>query len=223
MKLTLDDILPHVAHDVRALARKGLSNAQLLEKLIGPAAAPEISSHLRSIIESQLDLNRLFARLVMLVDAQTPAGQPEEWITLEVALLSTKMKCRDALRQASAELAVSEPIPVCVIPRKIESVLQELVENSIQFRDPARPLCIGIDTHVKQDKVFVLISDNGVGIDSAYVSSLFKPFKRLDARRSGFGLGLSIASGIVEAAGGRLYHEQNDPGAAFVVELAIGG
>ena len=50
-------LVPYIAHEVRTLARKGLSNAQLVERILGPARDGEIRGHLQATIESQIDLN----------------------------------------------------------------------------------------------------------------------------------------------------------------------
>ena len=53
----------------------------------------------------------------------------------------------------------------------------------------------------------------------AYAAKLFQPFQRLDARRSGFDLGLPIAKEIVARAGREIYTEPTEIGATFVFEL----
>ena len=226
MSLIWEDLIPQVAHDVRALVRKSLTNAQLLERALVPGAIPEIAPHIRAIIEAQMDLNRLFVRLVALAEAQTAvrhsSARRVEMVTLELAVMGAKMECRDAIHQANAELAILEPLPVCDVPQKTQVVLKELIENSVLFRDPTRPLRVEIRGYEHQGTVRVQVSDNGSGFDSVYAASLFQPFQRLDAQRSGFGLGLAISKSIVESVGGRIYIEPTEIGATFVFELANG-
>jgi signal transduction histidine kinase len=218
------ELIPPIAHDVRALVRKGLSNAQFLEKLIQPAADTEISAHLRAIIESQYDLNRLFVRVIALADAddvqQRASGFPEDTIDLEAAILGAKLECRDAMQRAGGELTVGQ-LPSCDVPQKTQIVLKELLENSLRYADPDRPPKILIEAKRDSHKLRVRVADNGSGLPLAYTDKLFEPMQRLDATRSGFGLGLAIAKAIVEAAGGRIYFEPSDEGATFVFELPV--
>jgi signal transduction histidine kinase len=218
------ELIPPIAHDVRALVRKGLSNAQFLEKLIRPAADTEISAHLRAIIESQYDLNRLFVRLIALADAdegrQRASLYPEDTIDLETVILGAKLECRDALQRAGGELVIGR-LPSCAVPPKTQLVLKELLENSLRYADPDRPLRIAIDANNDSQRLHVRVADNGSGLPIAYTDKLFQPMQRLDASRSGFGLGLAIAKAIVEGTGGSIYFEPSDQGATFVFELPV--
>src|SRR5437879_4092960 len=90
-------LVPRIAHEVRTLARKGLSNAQLVERTLGPAADGKILGPLRSTIESQISLNLLFVRLVLLADAEAPSSREEERVALETAVLGAKLECKDAI------------------------------------------------------------------------------------------------------------------------------
>src|SRR5271163_78787 len=102
MSLDWEELIPQIAHDLRALVRKGLSNAQFLEKLLGPDTNAEASAHLRAIIESQIDLNRFLVRLVALTDAGS-SRHVEEKMDLEMAVLGAKLACRDAIQRSGAE------------------------------------------------------------------------------------------------------------------------
>jgi signal transduction histidine kinase len=216
------ELIPPIAHDVRALVRKGLSNAQFLEKLIRPAPDTEISAHLHAIIESQYDLNRLFVRLIALADAgewrQKASLHPEDTIDLETAILGAKLECRDAIQRAGGELIIGE-IPSCSVPPKTQIVLKELLDNSLRYADPNRPPKIEICAKNDSQRLQIRVADNGSGLPVAYTDKLFQPMQRLDGSRSGFGLGLAIAKAIVEGAGGNIHFEPSDQGATFVFEL----
>lgn len=219
------ELIPPIAHDVRALVRKGLSNAQFLEKLIRPEAGTEISTHLRAVIESQFDLNRLFVRLIALADAENSPHKsspyPVNSTDLETAVLGAKLECRDELKRSGGELLIG-PLPLCLVPQKTQIVIKELFDNSIRYADPDRPPRVEISASRDDRKILVRVSDNGSGLPAAYTGKLFQPMQRLDAARSGFGLGLAIAKAVVETAGGDISFQASDPGATFVFELPCG-
>jgi signal transduction histidine kinase len=214
-----------IAHDTRALIRKGLTNAQLLQRKLGPGVDGDVSGHLRAIIEAQIDLNSLFTRLVALADVENAhqrSSKQEETVGLDVVVLGAELHCKSAIQQAGAELSVGQ-LPSCNVPQKTQVVLIELIDNALRFGNPARPVRIAIEGDTADTRIRVRVSDNGVGVDAAYREKLFQPLQRLDARRSGFGLGLAICKATVERAGGRIYYEQrgesDQTGARFVFEL----
>jgi len=220
MSIRWQELIPVLAHDARALVRKGMTNAQLLERATAPVPESPQFSQLRAIIESQQGLNRLFARLVELADAESPERRTAagESIDLQTAILAAKLDCKEALVKAEADFVVGD-IPACRVPKRTQVVLRELIDNSIRFGDSSRGVHVCVEAAMSEDTIRVRVIDRGFGIESAYADKLFQPLQRLDATRSGFGLGLAIAKAIIESAAGRIYHEPRETGAVFVFEL----
>ncbi|MFL6712199.1 MAG: sensor histidine kinase, partial [Sulfurifustis sp.] len=67
----------------------------------------------------------------------------------------------------------------------------------------------------------IAVIDHGAGIPEAHLPHLFNRFWQGGTqRKSGAGLGLSIAAGIVRAHGGRIWAESNvGAGATFYIAL----
>ena len=90
---------------------------------------------------------------------------------------------------------------------RVQRVLYNLVQNAIRHTPPDGTIVIlaqEVGTEVRVDVV-----DTGEGIPEEEISRLFQRAYRSDRSRSrssgGSGLGLSIAQGIVEAHGGRIW------------------
>ena len=72
----------------------------------------------------------------------------------------------------------------------------------------------------KQDRTGLLVAvrDSGPGIDPSHLERVFDAFHT--TKSSGMGMGLSICRSIVDAHGGRLWAEANEPrGAIFQFTL----
>jgi CheY-like chemotaxis protein len=73
----------------------------------------------------------------------------------------------------------------------------------------------------------VCVSDNGCGIDPAFLPHIFEPFRQGDEsttrRYGGLGLGLAIVRQLVDAHGGHVFAESEglSKGATFTIELPI--
>jgi len=88
---------------------------------------------------------------------------------------------------------------------RIKRVLRNLLDNSVKYGlDDSKPVEISLYRH--EDKVKILIKDDGRGIPEEDLSQIFEPFYRVDRSRSrrsgGYGLGLSLCKRIMEAHGG---------------------
>ncbi|MCU1326873.1 MAG: cph1 4 [Bryobacterales bacterium] len=217
MSLDWQELVPLIAHDARAFVRKGITHAQLLERQLEPEVNSATAVHLRTIIDSQLDLNRFLSRLVALAEAQDD-NVVGDILDLNAIVLGAKLECKEAIAKAGGELIVGE-MPSCRVPKRTQIVLKELLDNSVRFAHAERPLQIRVEAEATDKLIRVSVIDTGTGIDEEYTEKLFQPMKRLDSVRSGQGLGLSIAKAIIDACGGRIYHEQANPGASFTFEV----
>jgi two-component system, LuxR family, sensor kinase FixL len=104
---------------------------------------------------------------------------------------------------------------------QIQQVIVNLVRNALDaMHDHARrELCVS--TSVEDDMAVVTVADSGPGLDPTAAEKLFEPF--VTTKPSGMGVGLSISRTIVEAHGGRLWHEATAGGGAtfrFTVRMA---
>jgi two-component system phosphate regulon sensor histidine kinase PhoR len=84
---------------------------------------------------------------------------------------------------------------------RIRQVFSNLLTNSIKYGKENGETSITINSD--KEKVSVLISDNGIGIEEKHLPRIFERFYRVDKGRSreqgGTGLGLSIVKHIIEA------------------------
>ncbi len=132
------------------------------------------------------------------------------------------------LKQVSIEKQISieiETIEKPIIegdPIKLYRVFENLISNAIKFSYPKSKIKITLSN--QDSEIVVAIKDNGTGIDSEHLSSLFNPFnKHAKQGTSGektIGLGLSITKRIVEIHHGKIWVESKlNEGSVFYVAL----
>jgi PAS domain S-box-containing protein len=100
---------------------------------------------------------------------------------------------------------------------QLQQVILNLVMNAIEStasvdREPRRLLIQS--TLSSPGELHVSVTDTGPGIDAEHAERLFTPF--FTTKPQGIGMGLPISRSIIEAHGGRLWAEKNEPhGAVF--------
>jgi len=107
---------------------------------------------------------------------------------------------------------------------RINQVLINLLGNAVKFTPEGGR--IEISGGLKEDKIFISISDTGPGIKEEDLPFIFERFYRSSqerhAREEGSGLGLAIAKGFVEAHGGSIQAEVNSfQGTTFTFYLPL--
>lgn len=119
-------------------------------------------------------------------------------------------------------IALPDPMPrLYADPDKIDQVVTNLVENALKYSDGP----VDVAGEVRPRDVEITVTDVGPGIGPEHLEAIFtKFFRRSGERRSGTGLGLYIAKGIVQAHAGRLWATSVvGEGSSFHFTLPRGG
>jgi two-component system, OmpR family, phosphate regulon sensor histidine kinase PhoR len=206
------DFVANVSHEFRTplTAIQGFS-----ETLIGGAIDdPQNRGRFLAII---LEHSRRLARLTE--DLLRLSQMDAEQLELEIRAVSVPQlieSCYETAQRRAAEkgLTLSLNVPsqlpeVAADNRRLQEVLQNLLDNAIQYTLPGGKIVLSAES--RGDEVILTVADTGIGIPQADQPRIFERFYRVDVARSreagGTGLGLSISKHLVEAQGGRIWVE----------------
>lgn len=175
----------------------------------------------RELIDESLEGVQRVAAIVRDVKSFSHAGTPERR-ALDIAELLDAV-----LRVASPQLRYGRPVvrrygktvpPVLGDPQELKQVFLNLVINAGQAVRGEQE--IRLVTRHQEDRVVVLVEDDGCGIPDEMLESVFDPFFTTKQVGEGTGLGLSIAHEIVRRHGGTLSVQSAlGRGTRFRVEL----
>ena len=167
----------------------------------------EQADHMRDLISNLLDLTRIEAGTLSIAPEQT-----------DVAVLIDQAK--NAFLSGGYRNVVEVDIgpdlpPVRSDGQRIVQVLHNLLTNASKYSREWSP--IGVTGSLQDLHVVVSVTDQGRGISADRLPHLFSKFSRTDGddrdeRAGGYGLGLAICRGIVEAHGGRIWAESDGHG-----------
>jgi signal transduction histidine kinase len=127
------------------------------------------------------------------------------------------------------ELAMDFPVPLLIkgFQGELRQVFENLIDNAIDAVPVNGRINVRGLTEGKSgdNRVVIVIADNGPGIASSQLANLFEPFFTTKADK-GSGLGLWVSRSIVQKHGGsiRMTRSQNgaEPETVFTIELPFG-
>lgn len=104
--------------------------------------------------------------------------------------------------------------------RALKEMLIKLIENALKFSPDDSRIQISLRLEPGQERVWVGIRDEGIGIAESDYANIFEPFVQLDPsttrEQNGLGIGLTIAQMLAEGMGTKIHVESKiDKGSLF--------
>jgi C4-dicarboxylate-specific signal transduction histidine kinase len=184
----------------------------------------ELREILSDIVDDDLRASAVIARIRPLLrkgDSEQVPLDVNDLVREVVSLLDIDARAREvALR-----LRLDKSSAVVRGDRvQLQQVLLNLVLNGIEAMasTPRRDRKILVETSVVGNRAEVRVEDNGPGIPPGREEQVFEPF--FTTKPAGLGMGLSIASSLVQAHGGTLRASNGaSSGAVFTFDLPLSG
>lgn len=192
------EMLAGVSHDLRTpLTRMKLQLAMLKE-------TPDIQAMKRDVA----DMEKMVQGYLNFV-----RGEGDEAMVLtNLSLLLQDVV--DSTRRDGGDISLEldgTDIELPLKPLAFKRCLVNLLGNAVKYAPRT-----WISLSQEEDRIMLVIEDNGIGIPQEQYEDVFKPFYRVDSSRNsetgGVGLGLPIAMDIVHGHGGKIWLEKSRHG-----------
>jgi C4-dicarboxylate-specific signal transduction histidine kinase len=221
-RATLNALVTSLVHEINQPLNAIQNNAEAARMLVGNgSAAPEIAGMLDEIIaanERADDVLRRARGLVAHVHSVVSTFDVKAVVADVCELLAS-----DALLRNASLVAKVPAGPCRVAGDRVQflQVLLNLAGNALDAvsRTPLHVRSVDVAVVAPEGEwIAICVVDSGSGIEPAMLPRVFEP--HVSTKRDGLGLGLDIASSIVEAHGGYVWAGNNrEAGAHFVVAL----
>jgi len=195
--------LANISHDVQTPLSSIVSHTDLLRMEVGDEHQERIdlikrsSNRLLDTLESVLDLSKLEAGAV--------EPRPET-VDLADELLGTVeiFQPQATGRDIALETDVEDPLPAELDPTMLHRITDNLLSNALKFTEPGGT--VTLRAHADDGSVEIAVADTGVGIDEAFLPTLFEAFARgeNEKKTEGTGLGLAITKRLTDLMGGAI-------------------
>lgn len=203
----MEQIVYIASHDLREPLRMVHTYTDLLERNVGPTLNEQGRRFLDQVRKGAKRMQLLVEDLLRLavVDQHEPPA-PDFSASAEVSEVVGMFRTK--LDEVGGQLEVG-PLPSLGVGRsRFSQLMQNLVGNAIKYREPTRPLRVGIAAQTDGPLWRFVVEDNGIGVASEHREQIFKLFRRLHGPEiEGSGAGLAICKKIVDGWGGRIWVE----------------
>ncbi|MEI2664679.1 two-component system histidine kinase PnpS [Rossellomorea sp. LJF3] len=218
------DFVANVSHELKTpiTSIKGFSETLLDGAMDDPETLKSFldiilkeSDRLQSLIQDLLELSKIEKQgFQLFVEKVEVAGLIEDVLPI----LKEKAKPKDISLQAVFESRGTAEVD----SYRLKQVFINLISNAIAYTPKGGNVSVTVQDD--QDKVYVKVKDNGMGISQEELPRIFERFYRVDKARSrnsgGTGLGLAIVKHIIEAHEGDIEVESElEKGTTFTVTL----
>jgi signal transduction histidine kinase len=206
------ELVSRLGHELRTPVTVILGMAQTLSK--GTGTPEQRDEMLSALVMRAQGLARLVSRLEGVVEAGLTEYTDVIDVAREIASLSPRVTVEIPDRPMLATLNRVAAL----------RILEELVENALEFSDEEQPVVVRIDQAVAGIEVRVI--DHGAGIAEDALERIFEPLEQAEdlhtRTHQGVGLGLTVARMSARAMDGDVTLERTGPeGSVFLWQVSL--
>lgn len=174
--------------------------------------------HVTRLIDDLLDVSRLTSKKMRIVKQHTNFSKLCETAREDMAHLFSEAGIVINSRIHPGLFSYVDPV-------RMTQVIQNLLSNAVRYNNKGGRVWFSVFS--ERNRAMVQVSDNGIGMTGATISTIFEPFSQaeqdLDRDKGGLGLGLSIVKGLVALHDGTIdvTSDGMSKGCTFTVSLPL--
>jgi signal transduction histidine kinase len=115
------------------------------------------------------------------------------------------------------------PIHIYTDKEKLERAIVNVLNNAVRFTPTGGQISVSLSEDTEH--AHLSIHDNGIGIPPDELEKIFDRFYQVDSHltrtEGGMGLGLSIARGLIQAHGGKMWAESEGKDKGTTIQIIL--
>lgn len=204
---SLDSLVYRVSHDLKAPVINLKSLLGILQKKLADHPDAVLTQSISMADGATEKLKQTITDLLEVARIEKHIRQSKEWNSLTEIIESVRAENNQEIlkHNINFQIDLTGSDQVFFSKCNLNSILSNLINNSIKYHSPDRPSLIHIATKKEKDSIILTIEDNGIGMDlQKNKAKLFTMFSRFHDHVEGSGVGLYIVKKLVEEGNGEL-------------------
>jgi PAS domain S-box-containing protein len=219
-----EDFVSALSHDLRTPLTSARLGVQLLPRSANDSVALE--KRTEKIVGS---IDRMDQMICDLLDAnRIQAGEkiPLKIVRFDIVrMLHTTLESLSLVHRDSLEMTGSERIIGEWSKNQLRRAMENLINNAVKYGSADHPITVRTEL-VGEDQISISVHNFGKAITPEEQVTLFEQFKRSKSAQAsckqGWGVGLTLVRGIVEAHGGKITVQSTEAlGTTFTLLLPL--
>ncbi len=215
----LEEFNQIVSHNLRA----PVGNIFTLTTMLSEKYGTDKDELLQSLEMSVKDLMNTLSDIVEVIRIRRNRNVDKQPILFKDAFNKIQNLLSTEIKKMSAEIQTDFTAAPEILYSKVylESILLNLLSNALKYSDPNRKSEISLVSYIKDRKIFLIVRDNGLGIDlQKYGHQMFKMNKTFHREKEGQGIGLFMTKNQIESLGGEITVESSPgKGTSFLINF----
>lgn len=214
-----------IAHEINNPLNGILTYSKLIEKKIGrdnleKEDIQKIRSYLLTMIRETERCSTIVRNLLDFARQREPSLKSDVNLNILVEEAISFLSNQISLQNIELIKSFSELPGIMADATQLRQVFLNILINACEAMPEGGKITVRTGYIPEEERVYVEITDTGVGIDKEHLDKIFDPF--FTTKEKGTGLGLSVVYGIVTAHGGSLtVDSKKGVGTKVIIKLPL--
>lgn len=199
------------SHDLKEPARMVNNFMQLLEKKYATQLDEKAKKYIYLASDGAKRMTVLIDDLLAFARVNNETNTNEEVNTSQL-LNEVTAYLKAVIEEKNAIIVYGELPIIRASVTGIKLLFRNLISNALKYQSADKQSVVEVSCEENNTNWQFIVKDNGIGIDSKNLETVFRLFKRLHSKDAytGTGIGLAICKKIVENHGGNIWVESEE-------------
>ncbi len=218
----LEEFAYRTSHDLRSPLISSITLLSLIKKSLKRQAYNRVEENVDLVSQTLSQLEKLVRDILDLMKTKNEE-EDEKPFNIAIAIDESLHKISHMVHFERLIIQKNIDFDSLIMTKsnRMNLIIENLLSNAVKYQDTQKASSfIKIDCYHKNNRLFLSVEDNGLGIPKQYQDQLFTMFKRFHPKASfGSGLGLYMLQKSAKVLRGEVHYTDISTGSRFTLDI----